>query len=448
MKKSTLLILALAVIGGALVYYLEIKPGKPRSDDEAADTSREAFKLTREEIQQITLTRGGQTFAFENKDNKWLMTQPVSGAADETAMNALIGDLVSVKVSRDLKAVSADDLKSYGLTEPKVKIDLKLKDGKSHSLQLGGKDFAETNVYAKLDGGNDVSLVASSLLTSADKDLKDWRDRSVFGGLTDLDIKALKLNTESGAIALSKAGDGWNLMAPLNSPAEDSEVSGIISEITASKAAEIVADSDDDLGKYGLTNANLGATVTLTAGGEKTLLIGSKIDEMYYGKLSDRPAILKIEKALYDKLNAKAAALRSKTIVKVLQDDATRIELKNPNIPQLIVEADKDHTKWIVKAPADKKDKEASAFKLFTPLQTKAEEILDKVTPAIAAKLAKPAVVLSITTKDGKTQTLRISEADGEKVYVRVDGNPAIYKVAKLWLESLSFKLDEVVTGT
>ena len=447
MKKSTLLILALAIIGGALVYYLEIKPGKPRSDEEA-DTSREAFKLTREEIQQITLTRGGQTFAFESKDNKWVMTQPVNGPADETALNALIGDLVSVKVSRDLKAVSADDLKSYGLTEPKVKIDLKLKNGKSHSLQLGGKDFAETNVYAKVDGGNDVSLIASSLLTNADKGLNDWRDRSVFGGLTDLDIKALKLNTESGAIALSKAGEGWNLTAPMNTPAEDSEVSGLISEITSSKAAEIVADSADDLGKYGLTNAKLGATVTLTAGGERSLLIGSKIDEMYYGKLSDRPAILKIEKALYDKLNAKAAALRSKTIVKIIQDDATRVELKNPNIPQLIVEADKDHTKWIVKAPADKKDKEASAFKLFTPLQTKAEEILDKVTPAIAAKLAKPAVVLSITTKDGKTQTLRISEADGEKVYVRIDGNPAVYKVAKLWLESLSFKMDEVVTGT
>ncbi len=446
MKKSTLLILALAIIGGALVYYLEIKPGKPR--DEEPDKSREAFKLTREEIQQITLTRGGQSYAFEFKDNKWMLTQPVSGAADETAMNSLIGDLVSLKISNDLKAVSADDLKTYGLADPKVKIDLKLKDGKSHSIQLGGKDFSEANVYAKVDGGNDAALISSSLLTNADKDLKDWRDRSVFGGLTDLDIKALKLNTESGAIALAKAEDGWNLTAPLNTPAEDSEVSGLISEITSSKAAEIVADSADDLGKYGLANAKLGTTVTLTAGGEKTLLIGSKIDEMYYGKLSDRPTILKLEKALYDKLNAKASALRSKTIVKIIQDDATRVELKNPYIPQLIVEANADHTKWIVKAPADKKDKEASAFKLFTPLQTKAEEILDKVPANIAAKLAKPAAVLSITTKDGKTQTLRISAADGEKVYVRVDGNPAVYKVSKLWLESLSFKLDEVVTGT
>ncbi|NOT61799.1 MAG: DUF4340 domain-containing protein [Acidobacteria bacterium] len=445
MKKSTLLLLALAVIGGALVYYLEIKPGKPR--DEEADTSREAFKLTREEIQQITLTRGGQTFAFENKDNKWLMTQPVSGTADETALNSLIGDLVSVKITRDLKA-SAEEVKSYGLAEPKVKIDLKLKDGKSHSIQLGGKDFSESNVYAKVDGSNDVSLIAASLLTNADKGLNDWRDRSVFGGLTDLDIKALKLNTESGPIALSKAENGWNITAPLNSAAEESETSSLISEITAAKASEIVADAADDLGKYGLTKAKLGATATLTAGNERSLLIGAKVDEMYYAKLSDRPAILKIEKALYDKLNVKLSALRSKTIIKVIQDDATRVELKNPNIPQLIVEPDKEHTKWLVKAPADKKDKEASAFKLFTPLQSKAEEILDKVPPAVAAKLAKPVVVMSITTKDGKTHTVRISDADGDKVYVRVDGNPAVYKVAKVWLDSLSFKLDEVVTGT
>ena len=232
----------------------------------------------------------------------------------------------------------------------------------------------------------------------------------------------------------------------MSGAAEDSEVTGIISEITSAKAAEIVADSADDLGKYGLTNAKLGATATLTAGGERALLIGAKVDEMYYAKLSDRPAILKIEKALYDKLNAKLAALRSKTIIKVSQEDVTRVALKNPYM-NLVVEPDQDHNKWLVKEPADKQGKEASAFKIFTPLQSKAEEILDKVPAAVAAKLAKPAIVLSITTKDGKTMTVRISEADGDKVYARVDGNPTVFKLSKVWLESLSFKLDEVVTG-
>jgi hypothetical protein len=444
MKKSTLLLLLLAVLGGVAVYYTEIKPGKPRDEEE--NTSRDAFKLTREDIQQISLTRSGQTYSFENKDNKWVMTAPVQGAADESALNSLIGDLVSTKISRDIKA-TADQIKSFGLAEPKIKLDLKLKDGKSHSIALGDKDFSESNVYAKLDNGNDVAIIGASLLTSADKDLKDWRDRSVFGGVTDLDIKGLKLTTDNGAIALSKSDSGWNLTAPTSGAAEDSDVSNIVTDIVAAKAADLVSEAPEDAAKYGLTNAKRSATITLAGGGERSLLIGNKVEEQYYAKLADRAQIVKIEKALYDKLNPKAAALRSKTIVKASQEDVTRVELKNPHM-NLVVEPDKDHNKWLVKEPADKKDKEASAFKIFTPLQSKAEEILDKVPAAAAAKLAKPAVVLSLTMKDGKKTTVRISEADGDKCYVRVDGNPAVFQIGKTWLESLSFKLDEVVTGT
>lgn len=445
MKKNTLLLLLLAFVGGALVYYLEVKPGKPR--DQEPDKTREAFKLNREDITQIVLTRAGQTVTFENKDNKWAITQPINAPADDSTINSLIGDIVSARISRDIKA-SAEDLKTFGLTEPKVKLEVKLKNGQSHRIELGEKDFSGNSVYAKVDGGQSAALLSGSLLTNADKDVKDLRDRTVLGGLSQYDIKSLKLNTENGAFGLEKKDSAWKLTAPVTGAAEESEVSGILSELTSAKAAEVVSETADDLAKYGLNNSKLGVTAQLTSGGERALVIGSKVDEQYYAKVSDRPQIFKIEKALYDKLNPKLAALRSKEIIKVSQEDVTRVQLKNPHIPSLVIEADKDHTKWLVKEPADKKDKEASALKVFTPLQSKAEEVLDKPSAAILAKLAKPAVTLSITTKDGKTAVLSFSAADGDNSYVRVAGNPAVYKVSKTMLESLSFKLDEVVTGS
>jgi hypothetical protein len=443
MKKSTLILLLLAIIGGVAVYYTEIKPGKPR--DEEADTSREAFKLNREDINQIMLTRGGQTVTFENKDNKWTITQPVNAPADDSTINSIIGDLVSARITRDIQA-SADNLKNFGLTEPKVKLEVKLKNGQSHKIELGDKDFSGASVYARVDGGQNVALLSGSLLTSTDKDLADLRDRSVLGGLSQYDIKGLKLNTESGPIQLDKQEADWKLTAPISGAAEESEVNSLLSELTSAKATEIVSESPDDLAKYGLNNSKIGVTALLTSGGERVLNIGSKVDEQYYAKTSDRPQIFKIEKALYDKLNVKPATLRSKEIIKVSQEDVTRVQLKNPNLT-LVVEPDKDHNKWLVKEPADKKDKEASAFKIFTPLQSKAEEVLDKPSAAIAAKLAKPAVVLTLTYKDGKTSVVKFSAADGDSVYVQVSGNPAVYKVGKLMLEGLSFKLDEVITG-
>ncbi|MBI1764624.1 MAG: DUF4340 domain-containing protein [Acidobacteria bacterium] len=444
MKKSTLILFLVALLGGALVYYTEIKPGKPR--DEEKDLSREAFKLNREDINQIVLTRAGQTVTFENKDNKWLITQPLNALADESTINTIIGDLVSARITRDIPA-TAEQLKNFGLTEPKVKLEVKLKNGQSHKIELGDKDFSGSAVYAKIDSGQSIASLSGSLLTSADKDLKDLRDRSVLGGLSQYDIKGLKLSTESGPVNLSKEGESWKLTAPVSGNAEETEVNSLLSEITSAKAADVVSESADDLAKYGLNASKIGVTAQLTSGGERALNIGSKVDEQYYAKVSDRPQIYKIEKALYDKLNVKLAALRSKEFLKVSQDDVTRVQLKNPN-GTLVVEADKDHAKWLIKEPADKKDKEATAFKIFTPLQSKAEEVLDKPSAAILAKLAKPAVTVKLTFKDGKTAGLNVSAADGDSVYVRVDGNPAVYKLNKTMLESLSFKLDEVVSGT
>ena len=107
--------------------------------------------------------------------------------------------------------------------------------------------------------------------------------------------------------------------------------------------------------------------------------------------------------------------------------------------------AEKKDDKWLVTEPADKKDKEAQTFKLFTPLESQATEVIDKPTAAIAAKLAKPAAEVRLTDKSGKTTILKISSADGESVYVKVEGRPEVYKAAKTLLDGLSFKADEAV---
>ena len=70
--------------------------------------------------------------------------------------------------------------------------------------------------------------------------------------------------------------------------------------------------------------------------------------------------------------------------------------------------------------------------------------MIDNPGAAIASKLAKPVVEVRYTTKDGKTTTVKVSAADGDDVYVRVDGSPTVYKVRKQLLDTLSFKASEV----
>jgi len=438
MKRSTLILLLVAAVASAAIYYLEIKPGKPR--DEEPETSRPAFKFSREEITNISILRGADTVSLENQNNKWVITQPISAAADDSALNSLIGDLVSARVEREFSA-SGDALKSYGLSAPAVKLEIKLKSGATHRVELGAKDPIGTAAYAKIDGAQNVALVSAGLLNSSDKSLSDLRDRSVVGA-TQIELSSVKFVNESGSYELEKKDSEWNIKSPAQAPADEGQVNTLLGELTGAKAAEIVSENVDDPAKYGLDKSKISFVARLAAGGERTINIGSKVDENYYAKVSDRPQLLKVDQSFYDKLNTKLATLRSKQFAKINRDELTKIYIKNPNVTLV---AEKKDDKWLVIEPADKKDKEASTFKMFTPLETQATEVLDKPSGAIAAKLAKPAAEVRLTEKSGKTTILKISSADGDNVYVKVEGRPEIYKAGKSLLDGLSFKADEAV---
>ncbi len=443
MKRSTLLILVVAAIAGVAVYFLEIKDAKPR--DETPDTTRPAFAFKREDITAVTIKRSAGSFTVESQDGKWMLKDPVSAPVSESAVDTLLNDLANAKVERTIPA-SGDEIKSFGLTEPAVTVEVKLKDGKQHRIRLGSKDFSNLSVYAFIDDAKEVSLLPASVLTSADKSVSELRDLSILGGLSQYDVSNLLVKNESGSFTLAKSGADWVLKAPDEVPADENEVSSLISEITAAKATEVASETASDLAQFGLDKPAISVTAQLAAGGERQIIIGTKKtaeQTSYFAKSSDRAPIFKVETALFEKLNVKPSALRSKQIVKLNADELSKVYIRNPNMT-LVAEKNTDG-KWMIKEPADQKDKEALTSKFLDPFDTsKASELIDKPTAAINSKLAKPAVEVRYTKKDGKTTTVKVSAADGDDVYVRVDGSPTIYKTAKQLLDTLSFKPAEV----
>jgi Domain of unknown function (DUF4340) len=438
MKRNTLILLLAAVVAGVAVYFYEVKSGQ--SGAEEAEKTPPAFKFTREDITGITLVRGGQTINLENQNNKWVITQPVNATADEAAVNSIVGDLVSARVEREF-APAGGDLKQYGLAEPAVKLEVKLKDGKTHRVELGTKDEISLSAYAKIDGSQNVALIPVSLLNNSDKSLNDLRDRLVLG-MTQYELSSFKIVNESAGFELEKKDSEWTIKSPVSGPADESQVTSLLADLTGSKAAEIVSENVDDPAKYGLDKSKISITARLTTGGERTITVGSKVDDNYYAKASDRPQLLKVDSLFYLKLSTNLASLRGKQFVKLNRDELTKVYIKNSNVTLV---AEKKDDKWMIIEPADKKDKEASTFKMFTPLETQATDVLDKPSGSIAAKLAKPAVEVRLTDKNGKTTSLKISSADGDNVYVKVDGRPEIYKVEKSLLDGLNFKADEAV---
>jgi hypothetical protein len=181
----------------------------------------------------------------------------------------------------------------------------------------------------------------------------------------------------------------------------------------------------------------------LQDGGEEVLTIGSKHEDSYYAKNSTRPQIFKVGAPLFERLNLKLTDLRDKQILKISRDELSRIEVRNPNL-RLVAEKNEDGD-WILLEPADQKDKKANAGKVFDALEEDADEIMDRPAAAVSARLAKPAVEVRLTAKDGRITEVSLSAADGEVAYIRVKGQAGVFKVSKDTVEELSFKAADIV---
>ncbi|HYE73651.1 MAG TPA: DUF4340 domain-containing protein [Blastocatellia bacterium] len=306
MKRSTLILLLLAVALGGAAYYVIQQDKKLGTSRDSEETSKPAFKFKSEEIASLSITRAGQTTQLENQSGKWQITAPINAEADGASIDSIISDLTNATVERTL-VMTASLERGSGLGNPAVTVDVKLKNGEQHKVALGRQDPTGSAVYALIDQGKDVALLSPSLLTSANKSLSD---------------------------------------------------------------------------------------------------------------------------------------LRSKTIIKANADELARIEIKNQNLT-LITEQNSE-SKWLIKEPADKKDKEAKTEKIFAFQNALATEVIDAPTPEINAKLASPAVEVRLTDKSGKITVLQISAADGDNIYARVEGQSVVYKANKRLLEDLNFKLADV----
>jgi Domain of unknown function (DUF4340) len=439
MKKSTLILVALAGALGAFVYFAEIKGGLKSSAGEAA--AKPVFaSVTADEVASLTLDRAGQKVQFEKDGDRWKITEPIETGADQSALSGIAEDLATTQITRTLAA--SNGMAAYGLEKPAVALEFKLKNGAAHRLELGSKDFSGSSVYARVDGGKQVVLLADTLLTATDKPLAELRDRSVLD-VSNLEMGQFDLKNPSGEIVAAKKGSNWELEKPRMIPADSSAVDSLLAAVSGGKMTSIVSESAKDPSAYGLTHPQIEFRARDQKGGEHTLLVGRKSGNDYYARDPSRPMVFLIDTALHDKLAEKFFALRNKTVVQFDESNLKRVTVRNRY--QTAVCEQKSPGMWVLDQPAAKKGKDVQSWKFLNPLETaQATEIFDSAPASIEARLNKPEIEVTLVDQSGKTTRISISAPVGNFVYARSTAGPAVYKLKKTDVDDLNFKLADL----
>jgi hypothetical protein len=434
-KKPTLIVLVCAAILGGVYYFVQWRSNKAAKS--STETFPSAFTVPAADITSLTVTRPAKpdvpAVHLTKDGSSWKLTQPVETAADSSVVDTSTDNLTSAKITQT-EPYATDRLKAFGLDPAKVSVEFQTKNGAKHNLLIGDKVFDGSSVYAIVDGAKSVSVLPDSVLTSTDKSLDDWRDHTVLH-ITTAQVPSFTLKNSSGDMALAKSKDQWTFSKPADARADQDSVDGLLTAVQNAKFTNVASEKPDDLGKYGLANPAINLTTTDDTGKKFTLIVGKKDGNDYFARDTSRPTIFHVNNDLYTQLNKTFADMRDKKVLHVDAADLNRIEIHDDHGTLV---ATKNGDSWKMESPDAQKGKNAAPFKLVDPLTlVKADQVIDHPGGIVISQLAKPAIEITLTDKNKKTVTLKVSKPAGDIVYAQSSDAPSVYKLKKQDFDNL-----------
>ncbi len=260
------------------------------------------------------------------------------------------------------------------------------------------------------------------------------------------DIVSMSIASKDQTVALESDGKNWVINQPVKTEADSMSVEGITSALASTIIDRSLAMNESLQRGSGLDQPAATINFKLKNGEQHTLTLGKKdpTEANIYGKIDQNPSVLLLPASLETAAIKGLNDLRNKQILKINQEDVTKVSVKNPN-GSVSVEQNAE-SKWIIQEPADKKGKEAKTDKLLAIMSASAVEIIDQPDAKLIELATKPAAEITLITKDNKTTKIFISPAEKEDVYVKLESKSELYKVTKSVLESYSFKITDLVS--
>jgi hypothetical protein len=266
------------------------------------------------------------------------------------------------------------------------------------------------------------------------KDAKGKSDKLF--NLKSEDVAGIALAYPRQEIQLQRDASGrWKITQPLQAPADDAAVAGIVAALSAAEIKRTLETKPgaEDLKNFGLSPPAAKVSVTLKNGLTlPTLNVGAKtpLGDSAYVQRGAEPAVYLTGAALAFALEKEPNDLRDKTVVPFPLEQAARLEIQTPGKSLVLAKGEKDD--WTIEAPVKKNAKADAVIGFLAMLaQLRARSFVDD-QPADVKKygLDRAAAKISVGSKDGKNlAALEIGGKSGNTYYARREGNSTVYAI-------------------
>ncbi|HSH39201.1 MAG TPA: DUF4340 domain-containing protein [Chthoniobacterales bacterium] len=462
MKSKTTLILLVVVV--ALALWIKFYESKQPNTEERKRLAGNVVNFEEDDLEGILIQNGDDRIELRKSDEKWRLEAPIKDQADSSLVDALVGALQSWQKDETISEEEIEKdkgrLEEYDLEKPKLRVKLQGKEMPPDILF--GKDAAlEGKMYVRLANSKDSFLVSQRVKTNVTKKAEEFRDRKLTD-VSNAEVSRVALKTPAGEMELQKQGEQWEITRPLRARGDNQKIGDLISQVTAARIQQFVAEAGGDLQPYGLTEPR--GSITLfkqddksanrtdsSSEGARVLQIGGTPPEQQdqvYVRFSARNFVYTLPKKIEEILNTKPADLRDRHLVRFDTNLLDRITIDAPGKGKTVL-ARKDQA-WTI---ASRDNQLANNTEVTRLLDTLKNEQVTRFVEDVASDLPKYGldnpqlqVTLSSFASENTAETaagekpiatIAFGNADGDNVFARIGEEPFIVAVRKALLDQI-----------
>ena len=401
--KTTLVLTAVFAVLLAVVLLFE---SKGRKDTAAKEKAENLVDLAAADVQKMDLKKEDGTISFARDDKgAWRITAPLEARADASEVEGLLASFSSLRFERIVENTPAD-LKTYEIPREEVALWVKGKDAPVRVL-IGMENPLDKSLFAKRADDPRVVLLSSSLKSTLDKKLFDFREKNIFK-FEPSDVKSVRVKAKDVSWEAVREGDGWLLKSPVRALAAKSQVEALLDALSALKATEFLSEDKKpaDLKKFSLEKAEYQVTLSLPATGKEIVFSLRKSGDKSVAMSSETNKIIAFKGALPGNLEKKVDELREKKVAAFSSWEADRVYVKAGEF-QLAADRGKaqDADKWLLETAAKDAANEPKIGDFIRRIEgLEAAGFIDNPKSLAEYGLDKPAAEIKVWTKgnDGK----------------------------------------------
>lgn len=291
--KITLTLVAILIILGITAYLFE--RGEVREQQGASPKAVIFPVFKTDQAAAIEIKTRGKTVSLVKQENWMVALNEGSYPADKGEVENIFKTVNNMQ----RESIVSTDPNKYPVFELDPVNGAEVKISRSDHTLLAhffvgknGPDLIST--YIRIGGEKDVLLLSGMIKPAFDKELKDWRDKTILN-LKVEDIVKIDTISPKKKVSLKKDAKGnWEMVEPEKAKVKKDVIEGMVNTLATLKAYDF--EDGADLKACGLTSPPTKIQITMKDNSTLSLLIGKEKDSSKrYVKREDNPTVFLVQ---------------------------------------------------------------------------------------------------------------------------------------------------------